>query len=248
MTDTQVLLCDDAQAVAQTAADMFIEHLVNVLEQKPEAHVVLTGGTVGIKTLAAIANHVSVGEVDFKQVHFWWGDERFVEAGSPDRNELQAREVLLSKIVLDESKVHAFPASDEGLNLKEAALRFNDVVESFAAVDEIVPEFDVVFLGIGPDGHVASLFPGKAEPSEGVAVIAESNSPKPPSERLSFSFEALNSAHQVWFVVAGADKADAVAVAFGEAPESLPVGRVEGRDATLWFIDEAAGAQVFETE
>jgi len=248
MTDTQVLLCDDAAAVAETAAEMFIEHLVKVLEQKSEAHVVLTGGTVGIKTLAAIAAHESVTEVDFTRVHFWWGDERFVAADSAERNELQAREVLLSKIVTDEAKVHAFPASKAGFNLDDAATSFADEVAGLAAVDEIVPEFDVVFLGIGPDGHVASLFPGKAEPAEGVAVIAEHDSPKPPSQRLSFTYEALNSAHQVWFVVAGADKADAVAVAFGESPESLPVGRVEGRDATLWFIDESAGAAVFETE
>jgi len=248
MTDTQVFLCDDAAAVAETAAEMFIEHLTKVLDQKPEAHVVLTGGTVGIKTLAAIAEHEDAQGVDFTRVHFWWGDDRFVEAASADRNELQARNTLLSKIILDEAKVHAFPASDAGFTLDEATASFAYQVSSFAAVDEIVPEFDIVFLGIGPDGHVASLFPGKAEPPSGVAVIAEPDSPKPPAERLSFSYEALGSSHQVWFVVAGADKADAVAVDFGEQPESLPVGRVEGRDATLWFIDEAAGAQVFETE
>jgi 6-phosphogluconolactonase len=246
MSDIQVLLCDDADAVAETAAESFIEHITEVLEQKSEAHVVLTGGTVGIKTLAAIAASARISEVEFNRVHFWWGDERFVAADSAERNELQAREALLSKINIDESKLHAFGASDAGLSLAEACAVFSREVAEHAAIDEIVPEFDVVFLGIGPDGHIASLFPGKAKPAPGVAVIAEPDSPKPPSARLSFSYEALNSAHQVWFLVAGADKAQAVSVAFGEEPESLPVGRVEGRDVTLWFIDEAAGAALLD--
>jgi len=246
MSETQVLLCDDAEAVAETAAETFIEHIAEVLEQKAQAHVVLTGGTVGIKTLVAIAESKNVCDVDFSRVHFWWGDERFVQADSADRNELQARDALLSKISIDEAKVHAFGASDNEAGLDAAAASFATQVAEFAAVDEIVPEFDVVFLGIGPDGHVASLFPGKPAPKAGVAIIAEPDSPKPPSARLSFSYEALNSAHQVWFLVAGADKANAIEVAFGDEPESLPVGRVEGRDLTLWFIDEAAGAALLQ--
>ena len=246
MSETQVLLCDDADAVAETAAEAFVEHIAEVLEHKAEAHVVLTGGTVGIKTLAAIAESANVAAIDFTRVHFWWGDERFVAADSADRNENQAREALLSRISLDEAKVHAFAAADSGLSLAEAAATFAAHVAKFAAVDEIAPDFDVVFLGIGPDGHIASLFPGKAEPSDGVAIIAEHDSPKPPSARLSFTFEALSSAHQVWFVVAGADKAEAVEVAFGDDAHRLPVGRVEGRDATIWFVDEAAGASLLE--
>ena len=246
MSETQVLLCDDAAAVAQTAAESFITHIAEVLEHKAEAHVVLTGGTVGIKTLAAIADCDNLSDVDFTRVHFWWGDERYVSADSVDRNENQARDALLGKITLDAAKVHGFASTDSGLSLDEAAAQFASYVAEFAAVDEIAPEFDVVFLGVGPDGHIASLFPGKPAPKTGVAIIAEHDSPKPPPARLSFTYEALNSAHQVWFVIAGADKADAVAVAFSEDADSLPVGRVEGRDATLWFIDEAAGSSLLE--
>ncbi len=243
-SETRVFLCDDGDTVAETAAEAFVEHLTEVLEQKAEAHVVLTGGTVGIKTLAAIAEADGVEDLDFTRIHFWWGDERFVAADSADRNENQAREALLSKINLDVGKVHAFAAADAGISLDQAAAAFAELVAEHAAVDEIVPEFDVVFLGMGPDGHIASLFPGKAQPAAGVAIIAEHDSPKPPPARLSFTYEALNSAHQVWFVVSGADKANAVEVAFGDNPASLPVGRVAGRDATLWFIDEAAAASL----
>jgi len=246
VSETRVFLCDNGQAVADTAAEAFVEHLTEVLEQKAEAHVVLTGGTVGIKTLASIAVAEGVEQLDFTRIHFWWGDERYVAADSADRNENQAREALLSKVTLDPAKVHGFASTDSGLSLDEAAAQFAAHVAEFAAVDEIVPEFDVVFLGMGPDGHIASLFPGKPAPKAGVAIIAEHDSPKPPPARLSFTYEALNSAHQVWLVVSGADKAEPVGVAFGEDPTALPVGRVAGRDATLWFIDEAAAASLLE--
>jgi 6-phosphogluconolactonase len=98
---------------------------------------------------------------------------------------------------------------------------------------------------MGPDGHVASLFPGKPEPQSGVLVMAEHDSPKPPPQRLSFTYEALNSANEVWFVVAGADKQDAVSVAMGDSPQNLPVGRVHGKVLTQWFIDSTAGTKVF---
>jgi 6-phosphogluconolactonase len=89
------------------------------------------------------------------------------------------------------------------------------------------------------------LFPGKQTPAAGVQVIAEHDSPKPPPQRLSFTYEALNAADQVWFVVAGADKQDAVAVAMGDSPGDLPVGRVHGTKSTQWFIDTTAGTKAF---
>jgi 6-phosphogluconolactonase len=100
--------------------------------------------------------------------------------------------------------------------------------------------FDILLLGIGPDGHVASLFPGKD--AQGQLVVAEHDSPKPPPMRLSLSYEAINSAREVWFTVAGADKQNAVATAFGDNPQELPVGRVRGRERTVWFVDATAGA------
>ncbi|BDS48996.1 6-phosphogluconolactonase [Rhodoluna sp. KAS3] len=229
----------DADSVARNAAGDLITKLVQLLEAQPEAHVMLTGGTVGIATLAALGEHEDKTSVDFTRVHFWWGDERFVASDSGDRNSLQARKALLSKISVDESKVHEFPASDAGLSLDEAAQVFAQ------HVDSVAPKFDVVFLGIGPDGHIASLFPGKPTPAAGAQIIAEHDSPKPPPMRLSFTYDALNAADEIWFVVAGADKQDAVAVAFGDEPETLPVGRVHGSVATRWYLDNTAGTKVF---
>jgi 6-phosphogluconolactonase len=229
----------DGDSVARNAASDFITHLAKLLAVKPEAHVMLTGGTVGIATLAAIAADEKRDSVDFTKVHFWWGDERFVASDSEDRNSLQAYKALLSKIDVDAAKVHEFPATDNGLLLDDAAEQFE------ATVREINPHFDFAFVGMGPDGHICSLFPGKPTPPAGRFIVAEHDSPKPPPQRLSFSYEAMNSVDEIWFVVAGADKQDAVSVAMGDDPTALPVGRVSGTKATHWYIDSTAGTTVF---
>lgn len=229
----------DGNSVAQNVATELIKQLHELLQSQPEVHLMLTGGTVGIASLSELGSHAERDSVDYTRVHFWWGDERYVAAGHADRNALQAKKALLSKIVLDESKVHEFPSTDSGLSLDQAAEQFAEFV------GQVNPKFDIVLLGMGPDGHVASLFPGKPTPAVGVQIIAEHDSPKPPPERLSFTYEALNSADQVWFVVAGADKQDAVAIAMGDSPEDLPVGRVHGTKSTHWFIDTTAGTKAF---
>ena len=226
----------DGQSVARNAAEAFFVKMDEVLASKPEAHVAITGGTVGVATLAEIAANERAATFDFNRINFWWGDERFVAADSGDRNAVQARNALFSKIQIDPSKLHEFPSADNGLTLDAAAEQFSTYVA------EMRPHFDLVFLGMGPDGHINSLFPGKPTPAPGVQIIAEHDSPKPPPQRLSFTYEAMNAADDIWFTVAGADKADAVSVAFGDDPTSLPVGRVHGKIKTVWFVDQTAGA------
>ena len=218
----------NADEVALGAAEAVVSRVNDLLEVQPMVNLVVTGGTVGILTLAKLRELA----LDWSRVHVWWGDERFVAKGSADRNELQAKNALLDHIEIPAQNLHPFPASDEGLELDDAAAEFRKVVAGIT--------FDILLLGIGPDGHVASLFPGKQ--AQGDLVVAEHDSPKPPPLRLSLSYEAINSAKEVWFTVAGADKADAVAVAFGDTPESLPVGRVRGTERTVWFVDSTAGA------
>ena len=225
----------DGQSVAKNAAEAFFVKMDEVLSTKAEATVAITGGTVGIATLAEIAASDRSATFDFNRVNVWWGDERFVASDSEDRNAVQAHKALFSKIEIAATRLHAFPSSDNGLTLDAAA-------EQFAAhVAEANPEFDLVFLGMGPDGHINSLFPGKPTPAPGVQIIAEHDSPKPPPQRLSFTYEAMNAADEIWLTVAGADKADAVNVAFGDDPTALPVGRVQGISKTVWFVDQTAG-------
>lgn len=221
----------DAESTATGAAQALAKRIEELSTTQARVDVVVTGGTVGILTLAKLRDI----SVDYSKVHIWWGDERFVAKDSPDRNELQARKALLDHVDINDSQLHPFPASDEGMSLDEAASAFREVVSGIT--------FDVLLLGIGPDGHIASLFPGKN--AMGELVVAEHDSPKPPPQRLSLSYALINSAKEVWFTVAGADKQDAVSVAFGDEPESLPVGRVSGTEKTVWFVDATAGVKTW---
>lgn len=239
----QVRRFTDSPAVAQAAADLFIAQITSALVTHTEVHVALTGGTVGIASLVALGNHPERDSVDYSRVHFWWGDERYVASDSRDRNAFLAREALLSKIAVPESNIHEFPALVDGVSLDDATALFNNEVHKYTESNRPF-SFDLVFLGMGPDGHVASLFPGHGVglDANGPLIVAEHDSPKPPPQRLSFSYGALNASKQIVFVVAGADKAKAVADAFGNPNSVLPAARVRGVSSSVLLVDEAAAS------
>ncbi|MEN9715801.1 MAG: hypothetical protein RJA35_1268 [Actinomycetota bacterium] len=245
----EILKFSDGPSVAVAAADAFIETATQLLKGKSEIHVNVTGGTLGILSLVKISEHPGCEDLDWSRIHIWWGDDRFVPKGHPDSNAKQAEDALLSKLLmLDEAKVHYFPnfdpESEVGIDeqLDAAAEAFKAEVAKFIPAGQSMPYFDISFVGMGPDGHVLSLFPGHQLPAAGVTVIAEHNSPKPPPQRLSFSYEAINNSGEIWFVVGGADKAESVSVAFSDAPTRLPVGRVHALKKTVWFLDDSAAA------
>lgn len=246
-TESRVLVHADRAALASAAAARFLEKVGELLDVRDTVHVVLTGGSVGIEVLAAIAAHPQRDQIDWRRVHAWWGDERWVPTGHPDRNEVQAREALLDALTIPDENIHPFPASDEGLDLDAAAARYDD--ELRAAGHGAYPVFAITFLGVGPDGHVASLFPERSGPSVVVpGVIAVHDSPKPPPQRLSLTLPLLNSSERVWLVLAGADKAAALGLALaGASLAEVPVAGVSGRYRTLFLIDEAASAEVPES-
>lgn len=223
----------DADAVAQFAAGDLAAKLKDLLDFKPTVHLVVTGGTVGIKTLEALAPLLAGMNLNGLQI--WWGDERFVSRDSVDRNFVQAREALLSRVSMPHENIHEMPALEDG-ELSKVSATFADFVA------EASPEFDIVLLGMGPDGHVASLFPGSEPTPFREWIVAESNSPKPPQQRISFSYQALSSASEVWFLVAGSDKAGAVAQVFSGA--TLPAGLVVGKQVTKWYLDEASASEL----
>lgn len=184
--------------------------------------VALTGGTLGIEVIREFANYDN-GNLP---VRFVFGDERFVELSHADRNEHQGLTAWpgLEKYLL------RYPNADHGLEL--AAKNFEISLNQELGEN---PVFDLTILGMGPDGHIASLFPGHN--SHGDLVVAESDSPKPPAQRLSLSYKALNRSRQVWFIASGAAKADAVRCA-KESDCQLPVAKVKGLEQTHWFIDQ----------
>lgn len=242
---TRIDIQPDDAAVATVAAASLISEVIDKQSLTAPVHVVLTGGTVGIKTLEKIATSAVADTVDWSGVHLWWGDERFLPEGDPERNETQARTALLNGLAdrLPEDNIHYVPRPDEpGINTPEdAARKYGNELRQFANEGNAVPSFDVLLLGMGPDGHIASLFPGNAVLTAEGSVVGVHGSPKPPPERVSLTFDAINSAHKVWLIVAGKEKANAVASALaGDPIEQTPAGGVHGTDETLWIIDSAA--------
>jgi 6-phosphogluconolactonase len=184
--------------------------------------------------------------VDWTAVDVWWGDERFVPAGDDDRNEKAARRALLDVVGVPESRVQAMPASDgEFPEPEDAAAWYAGKLAAAAPPGRELPRFDVLLLGIGPEGHTASIFPDSPAAQDQRAVLAVRNCPKPPPTRVSLGFSAINTADEVWLVVAGEDKAPAVAraVAGADAVE-LPAAGVHGTRATRWWLDRAAAGRL----
>ncbi|WP_369069004.1 6-phosphogluconolactonase [Kineococcus terrestris] len=245
--DRLVVVHPDADVLAHATAGRLLAAVTDAQARRGTAHVSLTGGTVGVKTLAAVASSPARDAVDWSRVHLWWSDERFLPAGDPERNATQAQDALLRHLPLPDAHVHLPPAADgpDGDDLDAAAARYAAELAAHAGGAE-VPAFDVLLLGMGPDGHVASLFPhhpglGRDESS----VVGVRESPKPPPLRVSFTFGALARARQVWVVAAGAEKAPAVARGVGgDDVAATPAAGVRGTDATLWLVDRAAAADL----
>ena len=245
--DSATRVFDDPAEVARTAAGELVLRLLGILASRGAASVVLTGGGAGTAVLAAVADDPDATRVDWGAVSLWWGDERFLPAGDGDRNETGARSALLDRVQgLDPAHVHPMPTSDGpwGADVVAAAAAYAADLAAAAdagSADGIagVPHLDVVLLGVGPDGHVASLFPDRADPADGETVIAVTDSPKPPPVRVSLTLPVLNSADEVWLLATGAEKAAAVASARND-PGRLPASRVHGTRLTRWWMDSAA--------
>jgi 6-phosphogluconolactonase len=252
MTPT-VIVYRDATILAAATAARLLTTLVDVQSARGSASVVLTGGGVGIATLAALAATAARDAVDWRQVDVWWGDERFLPAGHGERNETQAREALLDRLPLDPDRVHAMPPSDgpAGDNPEAAAESYAAALAAAARPEDhgLVPVFDVLLLGVGPDGHIASLFPGQPALHESDrAAVAVHGAPKPPPTRISLTLPAIRSAREVWLVAAGAEKATSVRMALAGADHlQVPAAGAVGRDRTLWLLDRAAAGEAPST-
>lgn len=235
----------DPEALASEVAGALIGRLAESQESGHEPQIGLTGGTIADRIHREVAQHMTrperdVRHVDWSRVTVWFGDERFVTTNSPDRNVRQARDAFLDAV--GATRVREVPASDAVADAESAAAAYEAAIKRDGA-----GEFDILMLGLGPDGHVASLFPGHAalEVSDQIAVAVH-DSPKPPPDRVSLTFSALNRARSLWFLVSGEDKAEAVARALADTGTvaETPARGVVGREETIWFLDAAAASQL----
>lgn len=250
MTVREIAVHHDAAELAQAVAARLTATLVEAQAERGEASVVLTGGRVGGAVLAELGRQPLRDALDWSRLHLWWGDERFLPSGHADRNETQAREALLDAVPLDPARIHPMPASDgpDGDDAEAAAARYAAELTAAArgaGTNGELPAFDVLLLGVGEDGHVASLFPGFATLRDQRTTASVHDSPKPPPTRITLTFRAIRSARQVWLFAAGEGKADAVGLVFAGAGElEVPAVGATGTARTLWLLDRAAAAKL----
>lgn len=249
-TAPQLVVHRDKELMAQAAAARLITKIVDAQAARGSASVVLTGGRNGNGLLAALGASPARDAVDWSRLDLWWGDERFLPDGDPERNVTQAREALLDSVPLDPARVHAMPASDGpyGIDADAAAEAYATELAAAARPENHgeVPTFDVLLLGVGPDTHVASLFPELPAVRETERmVVGVHGAPKPPPTRISLTLPAIRSAREVWLLAAGEDKAQAAAIALSGAGEiQAPAAGARGRSRTLWLLDSAAASQL----
>ena len=224
--------------------------LVDVCAARGHASLVLTGGGIGTLVLTELAAAPARDAVDWRHLDMWWGDERFVPTGDPERNETGARQALLDHVDASPDRVHPMPGPDgpDGPDPEAAAARYAGWLLAASQPEDHsqVPSFDVLMLGIGPEGHVASLFPGMpALYEEQRTVVAVHGSPKPPPTRLTLTLPAITAAREVWILASGEEKAGAIRLALsGAGPVQVPAAGARGRQQTLFLLDRAAAAHV----
>ncbi len=247
----EIIVHPDADSLAAAVAARLITSIIDAQAARGRAALVLTGGGMGGRSQEAVVASPAAGAVDWEKVDFYWGDERFLPKGHPDRNETQAREKLLTPLSIAEARIHAMPASDGKWGDDAVAAAAGHALElaELARKDSgpAVPVFDVLMLGVGPDGHIASLFPGHPQTRvTDVTVAAIEDSPKPPPQRLTFTFPVLESAREAWLIAAGPEKAQRLAQALqaGADRTAIPAAGARGTRRTLALIDRDAASQL----
>jgi 6-phosphogluconolactonase len=235
----------DTAALVTAAGDRLVAAIVDAIDKRAAAHIVLTGGGSGIGLLKRVGERGD--EIDWPRVHLYWGDERFVPADDGERNDKQAGEALLDHVAIPTANVHPMAASDgEFSDDLDAAVADYERVLAANADEGPVPDFDVHLLGMGGEGHINSLFPHtRAVRERERLVVGVVDSPKPPPRRITLTLPAVRRSREVWLIVSGAAKADAVAAAVGGAdPNEVPAAGAVGREATVWLLDEDAARKL----
>lgn len=246
MSSPRIEVHVDAADLATAVAGELLVRLVDAQVDGGVPQIGLTGGGIAESVHREIARLAPASEVDWTRVVVWWGDERFVDPDSPDRSAVDARAAFLSVVGIPEENIHEMPSRASAESAEAGAAAYGDDLRAHGS-----DHFEVLMLGMGPDGHVASLFPGHpALDVDDQVAIAVLDSPKPPPERITLTFAALNHAKSVWFLVSGEAKADAVARALAGTGEGgvpadvhdIPAVGVTGHDETIWFLDRASAS------
>lgn len=225
--ELDLTLYADSDELADEVTAQILVAIENGLLAASEFHLVLTGGTLGIQISQSLVGAFNSAPELYAGLHIWFSDERFVESNSAERNAAPWNGTLNNLNIV----VHEALAPDSPATIESAVKHYQDALADVT--------IDLNILGVGPDGHVASLFPGIADIDDQRNVFAITDSPKPPAARISFTMKFLNEAREIWIVAAGEGKADAVAKII-EGDLSIPASYVSAQQRTRLIVDQAA--------
>ena len=224
--DLDLTLYADAEELVVEVTSQILAQIAQGIAERDRFDLVLTGGTLGLALSESLINHFNSVPHDYQGLHIWFSDERLVERNSSERNAIAFEKSLKNSNIV----VHQAPASNEA-NPEQSLAIFAQEVKGV--------HFDLNILGLGPDGHVASIFPGRSELDITDDCFLITDSPKPPAIRISFSMHLINQAREVWIIAAGVSKAEAV-TAIIESDTSVPATYVRGAQHTRLIIDTEA--------
>ena len=245
MPAPEFVIYSDADALAQGAADLISESAQHAVQRRGRFTLVLAGGSTPRETYRALGQPERIAAVPWLRTYLFFGDERFVPPGDVNSNIRMVQEALLSRVPVSASQV--FPVPTHFRSAAESAAAYADELAQFFAVpaDAAPPRFDLILLGLGDDGHTASLFPGARALQERVAWVTGSPPGRvPPAvDRITLTYPVLNAARRVVFLVSGEKKAAALRDVLERQPnrEQCPAAGVQPLDgATTWLVDEGA--------
>jgi 6-phosphogluconolactonase len=237
---------DDLGALADAAAQLFVQTAATAVKAKGSFFVALSGGSTPRTLYSLLAQPPYHDQVNWSRAHIFFGDERCVSPTDPESNYRMARESLLFHVPVSSHQVYRMPGEaadpNAGAALYEMALR-----RAFALAPGQLPRFDLILLGMGPDGHTASLFPHTSALGVTNRLVVANRVEKLNATRLTLTYAAINAAALIVFLVAGADKADALASVLQgpRQPEELPSQAIAPTNGSvIWLVDRAAAAKL----
>ncbi len=242
----KVLISPDAESLGRAAADMFVAFAAEYIEEKERFVAAVSGGSTPIKLFSLLASGDYRDRIDWRYVHFFLADERFVPADHEDSNYRVLNENLLSKIPIPSENLHAVRTDVSSVSLA-AALYEDDIRSFFGISGYTLPQFDLILLGIGEDGHTASLFPGSDALAErdrlAISVIDQTHE----HPRVTLSLPVINNAENVIFLISGEQKALITKRVLEERDDTLPASLVRPENGHRYFmLDKKAGSMLLE--
>jgi 6-phosphogluconolactonase len=238
----ELFIAGSADDLAREAASRLVQAAAQAIATRERFAIALSGGSTPRRLYQLLTQPPYRDAIDWSRTHLFFADERFLPHDDEDSTVRLVRETLLAGVDVPAGNFHAMPTG--GDTPEGCASRYETTLRDFFGGE--TPDFDLILLGMGPDGHTASLFPGHPEPAGLVASIHDS--PKPPPVRLTLTYAAIYAAHAVWFLVTGADKATTINRVFNadpNDPQALPAARIRARNGqSVWLVDEAAGADI----